>query len=484
MTFKISSQSPEQTVHQMSLRIGKRALRAIIGLVALPWTMSAAQALEPNVAGERWNAFGQATYIWNNKSAFPATYTSLNGSPNSLSAERERSYTGTVTAYFGLRAWEGGEIHFVPEIISELPLSGLRGLAGSIPNGELEKNGLRQPTLYLSRFFLRQTWNRGGQSAQLDSAPMQLAGSVDSRRFVLTAGNLSVIDLYDRLAYAGDVRQQFVNMNFLTYAAYDFAADARGYSWGIAGEYFHDDWAFRLGRFLGPRNPNQLRLDMQIMNHYGDQFELERKHELAGLPGKLRLLAYRNVENMGSWDDAVNAFANDPAKNATSCTGFNYGSANAGAPDLCWARKRNTKVGLGVAAEQKVSANLGVFFRGMKSDGKTEVFAYTATDSSVSFGGVANGAAWGRAEDSLGLGYAQNMISAGHRRYLGMGGVDGFIGDGGLNYRPERTFEAYYNLKLRKGVWFTLDWQRIHNPAYNADRGPVSVAGARLHLEY
>jgi hypothetical protein len=30
----------------------------------------------------------------------------------------------------------------------------------------------------------------------------------------------------------------------------------------------------------------------------------------------------------------------------------------------------------------------------------------------------------------------------------------------------------------------SLDFQRIANPAYNADRGPVNVVGFRFHAEY
>jgi high affinity Mn2+ porin len=30
----------------------------------------------------------------------------------------------------------------------------------------------------------------------------------------------------------------------------------------------------------------------------------------------------------------------------------------------------------------------------------------------------------------------------------------------------------------------TLDYQFIANPAYNHDRGPVSVLGARLHAQF
>ena len=41
---------------------------------------------------ERWNAYGQFTYISSSKGAFPAAYTNLNGSPNSLLQGSERSY--------------------------------------------------------------------------------------------------------------------------------------------------------------------------------------------------------------------------------------------------------------------------------------------------------------------------------------------------------------------------------------------------------
>jgi len=450
--------------------------------VALP--LVTPPAVTENVKEESWNAYGQFTYIGQRKDSFAAAYTNLNGSPNSLLPGKELSHTTTATAFLGLRGWNGGEIYFVPEMIAEVPLSDLHGLGGSINNGELEKNGRPTPTFYRSRLFLRQTWGLGGESTPVASGPMQLAKSVDSRRFVLTAGNLAIIDIFDKNAYVGDVRQQFVNMNFLTYSAFDFAADARGYTWGVAGEYYRDDWALRLGRFIGPRNPNQLQLNYSIMKYYGDQLEIEHKHDLFEKPGKVRLLFYRNVENMGRWDDAINAFNADPTKNATTCTGFNYGSNNAGAPDLCWARKSNSKIGLGINVEQSISQDIGVFFRGMKSDGQTEVYAYTSTDSSISFGATIKGNRWGRERDSVGIGYAQNWLSSAHVAYLNMGGIDGFIGDGRISYKPEEAFEAYYNINVNKFAWLTFDIQRVANPAYNSDRGPVTMLGVRLHAEF
>src|SRR5215472_16667929 len=93
---------------------------------------------EHNIENESWNVYGQFTYISNWKTSFPAAYTDLNGSINSLLPEAERSFTGTVTLYLGARLWSGGEAYFAPELISERPLSQLRGLGGAIQNFELQ----------------------------------------------------------------------------------------------------------------------------------------------------------------------------------------------------------------------------------------------------------------------------------------------------------------------------------------------------------
>jgi hypothetical protein len=37
---------------------------------------------------------------------------------------------------------------------------------------------------------------------------------------------------------------------------------------------------------------------------------------------------------------------------------------------------------------------------------------------------------------------------------------------------------------LAKGHWLTLNWQRLQNPGYNLDRGPVNVLALRWHTEF
>ena len=79
--------------------------------------------------------------------------------------------------------------------------------------------------------------------------------------------------------------------------------------------------------------------------------------------------------------------------------------------------------------------------------------------------------------------FTTSGLSAVHASYLSRGGLDFIIGDGRLNYRPERIIETYYSAKLMQYVFVTTDLQFVNHPAYNRDRGPVLVAGLRLHLQ-
>lgn len=252
----------------------------------------------------------QSTYVWQNKPGFNAPYTG----PNSLVAGREKSYTFTATAYLGFRPWAGGELYFNPEMTQGVAFSNLNGLAG-FTNGELTRASGTNPTIYRQRLFLRQTWNRDGDHVAVDADMNQLAGSVAKNRWVLTVGNFSTLDVFDDNAYAKDPRSQFMNWGNMSYAAFDYAADARGFGWGAALEWYQDDWVLRLARMTGPREPNMLPVDTQIAKHYGDQFEIAHAHKLAGLPGKLRLLLWRDKARLASFDDALSyglANPNDP----------------------------------------------------------------------------------------------------------------------------------------------------------------------------
>ena len=413
----------------------------------------------PEEAGAKF----QATYVWQRKSPFAAPYSG----PHSLSPDREKSYSLTATAALGTRTWRGGEVYFNPEVAQGVPLSGLTGLGG-FTNGEIARTSGPSATFYRARLFARQTWGLGGGGEKLESDANQLAGSVDRRRLVLTAGNLSVLDIFDDNSFSHDPRTQFLNWSLMTHGAYDYAADARGYSWGLALEYLSDDWTLKAGRFIQPKEPNQLALDPRIFRHYGDQIEIERVHAFADRPGKLRFLAFRNVARMARYQDALDLAAQV-----------------GGPPDINAVRTvERVKRGIGLNLEQEISPSVGLFGRASWADGQTETYAFTEIDRSLSGGVSVKGGAFGRARDTLGIAYVRNALSTAHRDYLAAGGLGFFLGDGALDYRPENILETYYSLNVVKDFWFSVDFQRISNPGYNADRGPATVISGRLHYGF
>jgi carbohydrate-selective porin OprB len=142
------------------------------------------------------------------------------------------------------------------------------------------------------------------------------------------------------------------------------------------------------------------------------------------------------------------------------------------------------KLGVGINLEQTIAKDIGVFLRGMYSDGRTEVDAYNSADRSLSFGVVAKGSLWQRAFDVAGVGFAMSWISDSHAKYLAMGGVDGFVGDGYLRQAGEGVVEGFYSVNLLKAVWLAADYQVLWNPGFNADRGPVHILGLKVHAEF
>lgn len=415
---------------------------------------------------EETSAKYQLTYNWQRHPAFNSAYAGF----NSMSAAADKMYTFSLTAHWGTRLWSGGELYFNPEIASGVPFTeNLVGLGG-FTNGEITRAAGTTPKAYRQRLFVRQTWNQGGGTEKLESDFNQMAGTVDRNRTVLTVGNFSTLDVFDDSAFAKDPRTQFMNWSNWTYSSWDYAADARGFGWGFALEFYQGDWVYRLGRMTGPKEPNGLPVDFNLLKHYGDQFEIERAHTLNDQPGKVRLLYYRNRAVLASFDDATAyLLANNPTDKQTI---FNVRNGE------------KIKQGLGLNLEQALSDQVGVFFRGMKSDGKTETYAFTEVDSSLSAGMLIKGNKWGRAQDTVGLSLMTNYLSPERRRFLEKGGVSFFIGDGDLQYKPEAIFEGFYNWNVVKGLWLTGDYQRIQNPAYNSSRGPINVFAVRAHAEF
>jgi high affinity Mn2+ porin len=410
---------------------------------------------------ESWNAHFQSTYIRQVQPAFHSAY----AGPRSLSGDAGASYSVTATASLGVRVGDSTELYADPELAQGMPLSGLAGLA-AFPNGELAKTSGATFKGYVARLFVRQTFELGGDAIAVDADANQLKSVYRSRRLVVTAGKVSTLDLFDASAYAHDPRTQFMNWALMTYGAYDYPADARGYTNGVAVDFVDGPWTLRAGRFAEPLVPNGLKLDNDLLRHHGDQVELVHTHTWGACAGAVRVLAFRGRAHMAAYDDALAA---TPAGSAPSLDAVRTGS--------------HTKAGVGVDAEQQLAPELGLFVRAMRADGRTETDAFTESDASLSAGLSLTGGRWSRGRDTLGLAFGADAISAAHRDYLERGGRTSFLGDGTLRYGRERLAEMYYSAALGEGFTLTADVQRIVNPGYNMDRGPASFYALRLRWE-
>ncbi|MBR0776835.1 carbohydrate porin [Bradyrhizobium diazoefficiens] len=407
----------------------------------------------------RWEIHGQSTFIGQ---AYPAFHAPYSG-PNSLTPAPQYQETWSNSLYLNARLWDGGEVYFNPELLQGFGFNNTTGAAG-FPNGEAQKSGFPYPHFNPSRLFVRHTIGFGGEQEELASGQFQLAGKADVSRLTLQAGKFSVVDVFDGNSYAHDPRKDFMNWSIWASGAFDYGADKLGLGYGATAELNQKQWALRGGYFLVDAVSNSNNFDMNIPRRGEYVAELETRHSLFGQPGKLRLLGFVNSVFAGSYRETLD----NPA----------FGV------DISQTRRGRIKYGYALNLEQAVTDDIGVFGRWSWNDGHNEIMAFTDIDRSLSFGTSVKGTRWGRPDDVVGVAGAINGLSRDHRDFLAAGGLGPLIGDGQLNYRHERVLETYYALALNKMLTFTADYQLLVNPAYNADRGPVSVFTGRLHGEF
>jgi high affinity Mn2+ porin len=408
-----------------------------------------------------WSVHGQLTFVDQYHPAFRSPYQDKNSlAPKSLGDE-----TFDATAFLGLRLWKGGEIYADPEIDQGFGLSNTLGVAG-FPSGEAYKVGKVDPYFRLQRLFFRQSFDLGGDSQKLDDGQNQVAGTRTADNLVITAGKMSVTDVFDANAYAHDPKGDFLNWSLIDAGAFDYAADAWGYSYGVTAELTKDWWTLRAGLFDLSRVPNSTQLETDF-SQFEAVVEGEARHDLFGREGKIKLLAYLNRGRMGDYRDAVA-----------------LGLATGTVPDTALVRRYASRPGGSIDIEQPLTDDLGLFSRLSLDDGSKEAYEFTEINRSATLGLALKGGDWGRKDDTIGVAGVVNAISGSAQTYFADGGLGILIGDGRLpHYGTEDILETYYDAGVTSWLNASADYQFVVNPAYNRDRGPVSVFSLRLHAQ-
>ncbi|HET9793121.1 MAG TPA: carbohydrate porin, partial [Thermoanaerobaculia bacterium] len=385
-----------------------------------------------------------------------------------------------MSIFTGVRLWKNAWVSVDPEFLVGHGPGGGTGM-GAYVNGDSVHAGLLEQKPYLARAFLHQdipighqepvARPSGGEGDERDLDAF-LTGT-DSRfhpsergvRLELTAGKVSLPDFMGGNDVAGDTHHRLINEALITDGSWDYAADARGYTWGVIAELYLPGPAlvFRFGSFAVPLEANGLDLDHHYSDARGDNLEIEWDFD-PDASGVAKVLAYENHAQMGSYAQAID-------------------EAGSGIPDITATRERGrTKRGIGVNLQRTFAKEWGVFLRGGGNDGRNEIFCYTEIDRSFSTGFSHSGSFWKRPTDTLTVGVVGNGLSDSHRKYLSRGGIGFQLGDGRLAYGHEIVAEANYDASVGKATSIGLDVQRVWNPGFNSDRGPVMAYGLRVHV--
>ena len=411
---------------------------------------------------EWFSLHGQFT----NVTQYHPRYRSPFRGPNSLDPGHRGNETVDATLFAGLRVWDGLEFYANPEIDQGFGLSNTVGVAG-FPSGEAYKVGAANPYVRLPRAFFRYTVGLGGAAETIEPGPNQLAGQRQADNVTFTAGKFAVTDIFDTNAYAHDARSDFLNWSIIESGAYDYAADAWGYTYGGAVEWTQSWWTLRAGVFDLSRVPNSRFLERGF-GQFEAVVEAEERHELLGWPGKLKALFFANRGRMANYNDAVR-----------------LGQETGTTPDVAAVRRYATRPGIALNLEQQIAPDLGAFARASLNDGHKEAYEFTEINRSIAAGLSLNGERWRRPNDTFGIAGVVNDISKDARNYFAAGGLGILIGDGQLPKAGlEKILEAYYSIAVSAGMNFALDYQHVDNPAYDAARGPVDIIGFRLHAEF
>jgi high affinity Mn2+ porin len=405
---------------------------------------------------------------------YPGFHSAYQG-PNSLPSGGQVRETTDATLSVGWRPWQGGELWFEPEIDQGFGIGNTHGLAG-FASAEAYKLGSSTPYARVDRYFLRQIFDLGGDSQNIDADMDDFAGTTTVDHVILTVGKFAITDIFDTNKYANDAKNDFINWAFINTGSFDYAGDGFGMTYGAAAEWYQGDWTLRAGIFDLSKTPAESAdsgpaygLDGTFHN-FQVVSEIEHRHTLWEQPGAVRLTGFLSRGDMASFGQAIEIAQN---------TGMNINDATA------LDRSYRSRPGASMNMEQQVYDGLGVFARAGWADGNVEPWDFTDIDKTIEIGASLNGKQWGRPDDTFGIGENFNGISKTHEAWFNDGGLGILIGDGALTkYGLEKILETYYSYAITPTTKVSVDYQFAVNPGYNTQRGPVSIFGLRFHTSF
>ena len=209
---------------------------------------------------DRFWVSGQINLIRQQDPAFYAKYSGV----NSFQPEKEHATSRVMTLYTGFRITRRLEILADVESAGGTGLSNALGVAG-FTNVDVVRNPTLGTAPYVARVMLHYTIPLGtGEETEVTRNPLSLATVAPARRLELRIGKMSTVDFFDLNSVGSDSHLQFMNWAAVNNGAYDYAADTRGYTYGLVAELYSGNWAARFGEMLLPKVANGITISTGI----------------------------------------------------------------------------------------------------------------------------------------------------------------------------------------------------------------------------
>ena len=134
--------------------------------------------------------------------------------------------------------------------------------------------------------------------------------------------------------------------------------------------------------------------------------EIERRYELGGQPGTIKMTGFLIRGRMGNFEDALAL---------SQATGLDANEA------LAAVRTYQSRPGVSLNLAQQVTDTVGVFGRAGWADGNVEPWDNTDCDRTIEAGVSLGGKCWKRPDDTIGIAGVINGISNAHMEYFNAG---------------------------------------------------------------
>src|SRR5215470_17828023 len=261
---------------------------------------------------QRFYVAGQMNFIYQQHGDFPARYSG----PQSFGPAAQGALSRVLTLYTGVQLPYGWDVVLDVESAGGVGLSDAFGLAG-FTNLDVVRNPTLGSAPYLARLIVHKVIAFSADRVEVARGPLNMQTSLPARRLEIRVGKMGIVDFFDVNAVGGDSHLQFTNWTIDNNGGYDYAADTRGYTYGVIVEYDTPRWSIRGAEALMPTVANGIVLDWHVNNSRGENAELELRPTSALI---LKLLGYINHANMGSYTEAIAAFESgqDPTPDITA----------------------------------------------------------------------------------------------------------------------------------------------------------------------